>query len=139
MAALVGKVLESAGNVKEGGGGAGRSIAGVNSASKDMDTDMFTRYGWLTQDIATPDLDKINEKLSSIVFMGYGSCPWVNPIPDEFLTAPDVEHVAFFVLKLLRTQCAEEKLKQIQEILETRCLELNPDKSLQITPDCKLR
>lgn len=121
------------------GGLLGRSVEGVNAASQDMDTDMFTRYGWWTQDIPTPDLDRIVEKLSNVVFMGFGSCPWLNPSPEKFLNSKDMEHTAVFVLALLRTQCSEEKLIQISEAVRSGCLQLNPDKTLQITPDCKLR
>jgi hypothetical protein len=119
--------------------GGGRSVEGVNLASKDLDTDMFARSGWLTQDIATPDLDKTQDKLNSVVFMGYGSCPWANPTPELFLASTNVQEAVAFVLKVMRTQCSAEKVAQLVDLLRSGCLELVPDKTLQITPDCPLK
>jgi len=104
-----------------------------------METDIFEKFGWFTQDTPTADLDHNDDYLDKVVFMGFGTCAWTNPQPAEFLESTSVEATAQFVLKLLRTQCGQSLQDGIKDIIESKCAILKEDKSIAFSPNCGLR
>jgi hypothetical protein len=105
---------------------------------KVIETDLFTKSGWLTQDTSSGELKTLTLSKDSSL-KGFGSCEWTQPKSDVFLNSTSLEDTIGFILSLLRTQCCKKLQKEIQQIVDSKCAQLNSDKTIALSPNCPFR